>query len=268
LNHSVRMDNLEETGLFLKFGADTNTFDIYLNKPFHIFMIKTIEDFIGKVLSKRSFNDNVFFDRLYNDYKNKKGNTPLNIFFRNSLIDYFDKVPYVEGSIQDKKEEAITRWNIDQYNKSIDRGLLDIRYYFYIIDKFREKGADFLSKNNKGEMPLDFILQNIERAKVRKKLPKELSYFLERKYLEKLERIKKEKKEKRVIKKKMQDFLKHNEQKSKKIKILRERGNNVSGGKVFGEDENKVFVVGQDSVEEWEEMSKEKIGEKLTEMFL
>lgn len=44
--------------------------------------------------------------------------------------------------------------------------------------------------------------------------------------------------------------------------------NNVSGGKVFGEDENKVFVVGHDSVEEWDKMSKEDVGRKLAERFL
>ena len=44
--------------------------------------------------------------------------------------------------------------------------------------------------------------------------------------------------------------------------------NNVSGGKVFGEDENKVFMIGKDSVEEWEKMSKEDVGKKLAERFL
>jgi len=44
--------------------------------------------------------------------------------------------------------------------------------------------------------------------------------------------------------------------------------NNVSGGKVFGENENKVFVVGKDSVEEWDKMTKEDVGKKLAEKFL
>lgn len=41
--------------------------------------------------------------------------------------------------------------------------------------------------------------------------------------------------------------------------------NDVSGGRVFGEEENKVFVIGKDSVEEWDKMSKLDVGKKLTE---
>jgi len=44
--------------------------------------------------------------------------------------------------------------------------------------------------------------------------------------------------------------------------------NNVSNGKVFGQDKNKVFVISKNSIEEWPEMTKLEIGKKLVEKFL
>ena len=41
--------------------------------------------------------------------------------------------------------------------------------------------------------------------------------------------------------------------------------NDVSGGKVFGEAENEVYLVSKETVEKWEKASKKKIAEKLVE---
>jgi phosphopantothenoylcysteine synthetase/decarboxylase len=40
----------------------------------------------------------------------------------------------------------------------------------------------------------------------------------------------------------------------------------VSGGKAFGKDTNQIVIVGKDRIEEFEEMSKEKVAEKVVEL--
>jgi phosphopantothenoylcysteine decarboxylase/phosphopantothenate--cysteine ligase len=42
--------------------------------------------------------------------------------------------------------------------------------------------------------------------------------------------------------------------------------NDVSGGKAFGKDTNQIVIVGKDRIEEFEEMSKEKVAEKVVEL--